>query len=84
MRLLNISSIEEGNNYLPEFITKGNDRFAVKAQDPQDAHPPLQHNIDSLYRILSKQSIRCTDKNLEFSYGRGTVYKIQRSEGGYR
>lgn len=83
MRLLGISSIEDGNAYLLQFIQKHNKRFAVEAAQPQDAHRPLHHSREKLLMILSEQAPRRISKNLEVSHNR-IIYKIQHPGAGYR
>jgi len=83
MRLRNISSMEEANAYLPEFIKKHNERFAVEPTHPKNAHRALHHDMKALSRILSKQKTRCVNKALEFSYN-SNLYQIQSSGGGYQ
>jgi len=47
MRLLGISTIEEGNRFLEEvYLPYWNERFAVEPADPRDAHRPLSKKID--------------------------------------
>ena len=75
MRLLGISSIEEANMYLPDFIQKHNARFSVPPEKKEDMHKPLTIEDDELNRILSHQETRTLSKNLELSY-RNTIYKI--------
>jgi len=76
MRLRNISSIEEGNRYLPEFIANFNKKFAVEPKDKCDAHRPLlpseKKNLD---KILVKKYVRVLSKNLEFQF-EGKLYQI--------
>jgi len=83
LRLRNISSIEEANAYLPEFIKDYNERFSVKALSEQDAHRPVFHNAEALKRILSIQRERKLSKNLEFSLER-KIYQIITPTTGYR
>lgn len=83
MRLLEISSIEEANAYLPQFMQKHNKRFAVEAAEPQDAHRLLHHSREKLLMILSEQTLRRISKNLEVSCNR-IIYKIQHPGAGYR
>jgi hypothetical protein len=83
MRLRNISSIDEGNAYLEEFIAKHNERFAAAPQNPGDAHRPLFHSAEGLRRILSVQSERKLSKNLECSHN-GILYQITGQGHGYR
>ncbi len=67
MRLKGISSIEEANAYVPEFIGDYNSRFSVEAKNIEDAHLKLHHDQASLKRILSIHTTRKLTKNLEFS-----------------
>jgi len=75
MRLCGISSMAEGNAYLPEFITAFNARFAVEARDAQDAHRPLRPS-DDLARVLTVQETRVLSKNLTLQY-HNMIYQIQ-------
>lgn len=52
MRLQNISSWEEGNAYLPEFIADFNTRFAVQPRSDLDVHRSLTDQ-DDLGQILT-------------------------------
>lgn len=83
MRLRGISTQEEANAYLPEFIDAYNKKFAVSPQDGCDAHRELVHSPGALSRVLSLQTPRKLSKNLETSY-EGCIYQIQRPGGGYR
>ncbi|MDR0632626.1 MAG: ISNCY family transposase [Holosporales bacterium] len=83
MRLRGISSIEEGNAYLEEFIAKHNEKFAVPPQNSTDAHRPSFHDAAQLDAILSVQSERKLSKNLEFSHN-CVLYKIVGEGRGYR
>jgi hypothetical protein len=42
MRLRGISTMEEGNAFLPGFLADFNKRFRVEAATPEDAHRPLR------------------------------------------
>ena len=68
MRLLGINTIEDANKYLPEFIKKHNNKFAVKSEKEEDAHRINILNTEKLNQILSIQTERKLSKNLEFSY----------------
>jgi predicted DNA-binding protein (UPF0251 family)/transposase InsO family protein len=83
MRLRQISSIQEANAYLPEFLEAYNKRFSIEAQSSKDAHRPLYHSLEVLKRILSVQTTRKLSKNLQFSHN-CTLYQIERPGGGYR
>jgi transposase len=83
MRLLGISSMEEGNAYLSEFIDKYNQKFSVSAADASDAHRPVHHTDKALMLLLSKQTIRKVSKNLEISYNK-KIYQLTGVGKGYR
>jgi transposase len=82
MRLRTLSSIEEGNAYIPEFIEQYNKRFAVEAADSQDAHRTLYHTPEKLRQILSVQTNRKVSKNLELSHN-CILYQLVSSGLGY-
>lgn len=81
MRLLNINNIDEGNRYLPKFIKKHNQKFAVVAQSDIDAHRALlsQHRLSE---ILVKKESRHLSKNLTFQYDK-VIYQIQTERPSY-
>lgn len=67
LRLRNISSIDAGNAFLPEFLAAHNTRFAVAPHEDVDAHRQLlaHHNLQ---RILCAASWRCVSKNLTVQF----------------
>ena len=75
MRLRGISSIEEGNRFLPEFLKEMNLRFGIEAANPEDAHRSLRKR-DDLDRIFARREARKLSKNLTFQH-RGILYLIQ-------
>jgi len=81
MRLRKINNMQEGNAYLPEFITDFNARFAVQPRSSVDAHRPLlpHQNLD---RILTWQEPRLLSKNLTVQF-RNVVYQIQTDRPAY-
>lgn len=81
MRLKNISSIEEANAYLPEFIKAHNRNFAVAANSSLNAHRPLlkSHDLDL---ILCKQIPRILSKQLTFQY-ENVIFQIQTKRPKY-
>lgn len=81
MRLLGISSMEEGNAYLPEFMEDFNRRFAVVPRSNNDAHRPLLLK-DNLSQILTWQETRVISKNLSVQF-RNVVYQIQTDRPTY-
>lgn len=81
LRLRNISSWQDGNAFLPEFIHDFNQRFAVQPRSDLDAHRPLS-NQDDLDQILTWQETRILSKNLTLQF-RNTVYQIQTKRPSY-
>lgn len=76
LRLRNISTIEEANKFLPEFIADFNERFAVEPKDKKDAHRPLlASEKKSLNKILVKKYARVLSKSLEFQF-ESKLYQI--------
>jgi transposase len=81
MRLRGISSLMEGNAYLPEFILDFNRRFGEEARSSVDAHRPLTPK-DDLARTLTWQETRILSKNLTLQFYK-TVYQIQTQRPAY-
>jgi transposase len=81
MRLRGISNMTDGNAYLPEFIADFNQRFAVEARSPVNAHRSLTPK-DDLARILTWQETRTLSKNLTLQFQK-TVYQIQTDRPSY-
>ena len=81
MRLLGISSMEEGNAYLPEFMDNFNCRFSVTPRSNNDAHRPLLLK-DNLDQILTWQETRGISKNLSVQF-KNVVYQIQTERPTY-
>jgi len=75
MRLRGISSIEEANAFLPEFIEDYNNRFGKTPQKPKDAHRPYQEQ-EIIEEIFARKAKRKLSKNLSFQY-KGTLYQIE-------
>jgi len=82
LRLAEISDIENANKFLPEFINKHNQKFAVEPKEKSDAHRPLNFSEEELNTIFSIQTTRTASKNLELSYD-NTIYQIQVVGQGY-
>ena len=83
MRLRGISSMEEANAYILEFIEAHNKKFGVPPENLEDAHRPNLRSLEELELIFSKQGIRKVTKNLEFSF-EGKRYQILNEGHGYR
>lgn len=75
MRLLNISTLEEANQFLPKFIEEYNRKFGKEPKSLEDAHRGLRKE-DNLERIFARRSERKLSKNLSFQY-EGTIYQMQ-------
>jgi transposase len=60
MRLAGISSIEEGNKFLKEYLPKYNKRFSISAIEKEDLHRPLteDEDIDSKLCIKEERVLR--------------------------
>lgn len=80
LRLQNISTIEDANNFLPEYCTDLNSRFAIAPTNPVDAHRALEPHHD-LERTLSVKESRRVSKTLSFQLD-NTHYQI--IEEGWR
>ena len=81
LRLRNISSWQDGQAYLPEFMADFNQRFAVQPRSDLDAHRSLSDQ-DQLDRILTWQETRTLSKNLTIQF-RKVVYQIQTKRPAY-
>ncbi len=67
LRLKGISTIEAANQFLPEYITAFNQKFAVAPMSPTDQHRPLLAS-QKLDEIFTLQYERTLSRNLMFSY----------------
>ena len=74
LRLHNISTPEEANLWLPEFMEDYNRRFATTPRSDLDFHTPLT-TLDNLDHILCRKETRLLSKNLTFQYHK-TIYQI--------
>jgi transposase len=81
MRLRHISTLRQGNAYLPEFIADFNARFAVQPRSSRDAHRPVLAHQD-LDHILAWQEPRTISKNLTVQF-KNVVYQIQTDRPTY-
>jgi transposase len=81
LRLRNISDMQAGNAYLPEFRQDFNRRFAVAPRSSHDAHRPLLKN-DNLDIILTHQRTGSLSKNLTVQANK-VIYQIQTDRPGY-
>ncbi len=81
MRLLGINTLEEGNQYLPEFLKDFNRKFAVVPKDKANLHQPLLPQED-LDRILCEQHTRTLSKQLTLSF-ENKIYQIKTDRPTY-
>jgi len=78
MRLRNISTVDEGNKYLSEFITGFNTKFSKEPLNTKDMHRPLMDHEKDLNEIFCVQESRTLTKNLTVQYDK-RVYIIKDS-----
>lgn len=81
LRLLNISTMEDANRYLPTFMDEFNRRFAVIPKSSVNMHRPLTQK-DRLDQILIQKHTRILSKQLTLSYG-NRIYQIQTNHPTY-
>lgn len=81
MRLRGISTMEEANRYLPEFMEEFNQRFGVVPRSPVNSHRPLL-STDRLDDILVQKHVRVLSKHLTVSY-QNQVYQIKTDRPSY-
>ena len=74
MRLKNISTMDQGNAFLPEFLKELNQKFKKPPQNPINAHRPLLEAQD-LDKIFCLKHTRRISKNLTLQY-EGILYQI--------
>ena len=75
MRLAGITSMEEANDFLTEFLDKHyNPRFSVHPASSEDAHREADSGID-LRLIFTKRATRKLSKNLTFQY-ENVLYQV--------
>jgi len=77
-RLRGIKTMEEGNEYLPEYYESHNRKFSVQPGNEKDMHIPLLENtnIDSILSIQTKRSIN-KDYTVQFKGKVLQLLKIQ-------
>jgi transposase len=70
LRTAGISTIEAGNAFLADFVTRFNARFAIAPARPEDRHRPLNIRPDRLQDILCRREQRHVSRDLALSYDR--------------
>lgn len=81
LRLKNISTIEQANQYLPEFTNKFIKRFSFVPKSKVNMHKKLTKNID-LSKILCIETVRILSKNLTFQHN-NIIYQINTDKSAY-
>lgn len=81
LRLRDISSIEDANCFMPDFIQDFNQRFAVVPRCSQNAHRSVSKG-ENLDYIFSWQETRTISKNLTLQFEK-VVYQIQTKRPSY-
>lgn len=82
MRLAGISSLEEGNVFLPSYIERHNQKFAKTPKSTINAHKALDPDC-ILERVLCLHFERTISKDLMISW-KGSNYQIIESNNKYR
>ncbi|WP_423201743.1 single-stranded DNA-binding protein [Edaphobacter modestus] len=67
LRLDNVCDIQAGNDFLPEFLNRFNEKFSVQAAKPEDLHRRLNLSADrlsdmlppSVQSIIHAEGVRC-------------------------
>ena len=73
LRLAEISSVEAGNAFLPTFMERFNERFAVVPAKPEDLHRSLSIRGSRLKDILCHREQRHVSEQLALSYDRKQI-----------
>ena len=73
LRLAGIADMAAGNDFLPGFMARFNERFATPAADRQDMHRPLNMPPDRLADVLCWREQRYVGQQLAFSYQRKRI-----------
>jgi hypothetical protein len=71
LRLRGISTLEEANAYLPEFVENHNARFAKSPHNPKDVHRPLAPH-DHLDGAMCVKTDRTVSRSLTLHYDKVT------------
>jgi hypothetical protein len=82
LRLQGINDWQAGNDFLKTFKSDFNQRFAVTARDPEDAHREVLHSAAELDLVLARHTRRQISKDLEVQY-HNRIYQIQCATPGY-
>ncbi len=81
MRLAGIADMAAAQAFLPGFMARHNERFAVAPRDPEDAHKPWAGGVAGLDAAVAEHQSRTLSKALTFSAG-GAVHCIKTRHAG--
>jgi hypothetical protein len=70
LRLDEVCDMQAGNAFLPEFLERFNEKFAVSAVRPENLHRPLNIKADRLSDILCHREQRHVGQQLTLAYDR--------------
>jgi transposase len=73
LRLEGISTLEAANAYLPAFVARFNERFAIAPTRSEDLHRPLERPPAQLDTILAWREQRYVTQQLALSYDRKRI-----------
>ena len=79
LRLENVCDMDAGNGFLPGFLKRFNERFALHAAKPENLHRPLNVKADRLNDILCHREQRYVGEQLTMSYDRKQII-LERNE----
>ncbi len=79
MQRKGISSIDQANEFLKQYIPYYNRKFAVQAASPEKAYLP-KHDLSELQLIFARQETRKLDAGLTFSF-KGQKYRLPINAG---
>ena len=79
LRLENVCNIATGNAFLPGFLERFNERFALPAAKPENLHRTLNSKTDRLNDILCHREQRYVSEQLTMSYDRKQII-LERNE----
>jgi hypothetical protein len=79
LRLDGISDMDAGNRFLPGFVERFNERFALRAAKPEDLHRQVKIAPSRLSDILCHREQRYVGAQLSFHYDRKQII-LERSD----
>ena len=75
LRLQDISTIDQANQFMPDYIQDFNQRFAVQPRSTHDAHRKAAFSDHELDLLFSLQETRILSANLTLQY-KNSIYQI--------